>query len=148
MGPLDFIGPVSDLLGKIIDKAVPDRAAAEQAKAAAALALVEESASEESAFRKFVVDYEGAGDKVSPGLQLYRGSVRPTVTYGLILLFAWGFVHPADISPERMSMLWQLNLISLGFWFGERALSNLGLDLGKLFAARAKPVGTSTNAGN
>jgi hypothetical protein len=29
-------------------------------------------------------------------------------------------------------MLYQLNIISLGFWYGERALKNLGLDISKL----------------
>jgi len=28
-------------------------------------------------------------------------------------------------------MLWQLNLLSMGFWYGERAAKNLGVNFSK-----------------
>ena len=143
MGPLDFIGPVSDLTRDVLDKIWPspeDKAKVEQARAQIHLALAKQASDEDGAFRQFVVQYEGEGDKVAASLQWYRGSVRPTITYGLVALFGWGFCHPGEFTQERMQMLWQLNLISLGFWYGEKALAGLNLDLGKVFAPRAQAV--------
>lgn len=123
------------LLGGLADKAFdrlwPDKTEADKAKAA----LLAEAAKLEQAdiqsFRDFVVAYEGAGDKVDPWLQRLRGSVRPLLTYFLAGLFAYGFVNPDKINQDNMQLLWQLNLLSLGFWYGERALKNLGLDLAR-----------------
>jgi hypothetical protein len=36
-------------------------------------------------------------------------------------------------SEVYIDLLYRLNLISMGFWYGERAMKNLGLDLGNLF---------------
>lgn len=81
-------------------------------------------------WRSFMLAYEGKGEYIHPKLQFLRGSVRPVLTYVLALVYAWCFLHPGKCPAEALSGLFQLNLISMGFWFGERTLKNLGLNLG------------------
>ena len=126
-----LLGPLADLAGKVFDRLIPDKEAAAKAKADFALQAAQMEQVEVQAFQDFVVAYEGKGESVSPALQFLRGSVRPVLTYTLACLYGWGFLHPGTFTPEHMTGLFQLNLISLGFWYGERALANLGLDLGK-----------------
>ena len=128
MNPL-LIEPVTRLIGTIFDRVIPDKAAAEKAKAEYIVQAAAMEQTERDAFRSFVVAYEGAGADVHPALQFARGSVRPVLTYFLAGAYVYGFLHPAVFTPDVMQGLFQLNLISLGFWYGERALSNLGLRL-------------------
>ena len=130
MNPL-LIGPLMDLAGKAFDKIFPDKEAAEKAKAEFALQAANMDQAEVDSFRDFVVAYEGSGDKVHPFLQILRGSVRPVLTYFLAGAFVYGFINPTSVSDDTMSMLFNLNLLSMGFWYGERSLKNLNLDLGK-----------------
>lgn len=131
MGPalLALLPSLFKIGENVLDKVIPDPEQAEKAKAEFIKQARELDASEISNFRDFVVAYEGAGDKVHPIIQILRGSVRPILTYFLAGTFVYGFANPTAISPEAMTMLFQLNLLSLGFWFGERALRNLGLDI-------------------
>jgi len=112
-------------LGKVLDM-IPDPEAKEKARQQIEL----EVQNAESSFRDFVVAYEGRGEDVHPIIQILRGSVRPVLTYALAGAFIYGFLT-RNIEKDAMEMLWQLNLLSLGFWYGERALKNLGLDMGK-----------------
>ena len=116
---------------KLIDRWFPD----EESKAKAQLDLMQYSKSvelqQDKDFRDFVTAYEGRGDVVHPAIQILRGSVRPVITYVLAGFFLYGFINPTEVDAATMDLLWKLNLISLSFWFGERALRNLGLDLGK-----------------
>lgn len=130
MFPAALIGPLVDAAGRVMDRLLPDEAAREKAKAELAMELAKADFEVTKEFHDFVVAYEGQGDKVDPRLQLLRGSVRPILTYALAGLYGWGFLHPGEFPPEAMQGLFQLNLISLGFWYGERALKNLGLNLG------------------
>lgn len=130
MNPL-LIPEAFTLVGKIFDKLFPDKEQAEKAKAEYALQAAQMDQIEIDSFRKFVVDYEGEGNTVHPYLQLLRGSVRPVLTYVLAGLYGYGFLNPGTFTMDYMQGLFNLNLISLGFWYGERALSNLGLNLGK-----------------
>ncbi len=122
--------PLLGFLAPFIDKAlsfIPDP----EQKAKARAAMEQQIQSSEQAHRDFVIAYEGAAKDVHPALQFYRGSVRPTITYFLVAVFAYGFINPEAIDKGTMSMLFNLNLLSLGFWYGERALKGLGLDLSK-----------------
>lgn len=130
MNPL-LISPLMELAGKAFDKLFPDPEQAAKAKAEFAQQAAQMEAKDVQSFRDFMVAYEGRGDAVHPWIQLPRGSVRPVITYVLAGTYIWGFANPDAIKPEAMTMLFQLNLISMGFWYGERALKNLGLDLGK-----------------
>jgi hypothetical protein len=105
---------------------IPDPKAKEKARQE----MAKEIEKAEGSFRDFVVAYEGRGDQVHPVIQILRGSVRPILTYLLAGAFIYGFLT-RDFDPDTMEMLWQLNLLSLGFWYGERALKNLGANFGK-----------------
>ena len=126
-----LIAPLAKLAGNVFDKIFPDKEAAAKAKAEFALQAAQMDQAEADSFHEFVVAYEGQGDKVHTVIQILRGSVRPVLTYALAGLYGWGFLHPGTFDTEAMTGLFQLNLISLGFWYGERALKNLGLNLGK-----------------
>lgn len=130
MNPL-LLQPALDMVSKVLDRVIPDKTQAEKAKAEYAMLVAKQDQQEVDSFRNFVVQYEGEGSVVSAPLQFLRGSVRPVLTYVLAALYGWGFLHPGTFSVEGMQGLFQLNLISLGFWYGERALSNLGLNLSK-----------------
>lgn len=112
-------------ISKALDM-IPDPAAKEKARQQ----MESEIQKAEGSFRDFVVAYEGRGDQVHWSIQILRGSVRPVITYVLAGAFIYGFLS-RNVDSDAMEMLWQLNLLSLGFWYGERALKNLGLDMGK-----------------
>jgi hypothetical protein len=130
MNPL-LLQPAIDIVSKVLDRVIPDKTQAERAKVEYAMLVAQQEQTEVDSFRKFVVEYEGEGNAVAIPLQLLRGSVRPVLTYALAGLYGWGFLHPGTFTLDGMQGLFQLNLISLGFWYGERALSNLGLNLSK-----------------
>jgi hypothetical protein len=130
MNPL-LAKPLIDLAGNVFDRILPDKEAAAKAKAEFIQQAAEMEQADTKEFHDFVVAYEGRGDNVHPVMQMLRGSVRPVLTYTLAGLYGYGFIHPTEFTPEQMQGLFQLNLISLGFWYGERALKNLGLNLGK-----------------
>jgi len=130
MNPL-LITPLLDLAGKAFDKLFPDPEQAAKAKAEFAQQAAKMEQADVDSFRDFIVAYEGTGDNAHPVIQILRGSVRPLLTYFLAGTYVYGFVNPSSIDKDAMEMLFQLNLLSLGFWFGERALRNLGLNLGK-----------------
>lgn len=130
MNPL-LITPLLELAGKAFDRVFPDPEQAAKAKAEFAMQASKMEEADINSFRDFMLAYEGQGDKVHPYIQILRGSVRPILTYSLAATFVYGYANPTAIDPEAMTMLFQLNLLSLGFWFGERALRNLGLNLGK-----------------
>lgn len=130
MNPL-LAKPIIDLVGSVFDRVFPDKEQAQQAKNEFLVKSAEMQQTETREFHQFIVDYEGNGADVHPILQVLRGSVRPVLTYALAGLYGWGFVNPTEFTPEQMQGLFQLNLISLGFWYGEKALKNLGLNLAK-----------------
>jgi hypothetical protein len=129
MNPL-LVEPALKLVGNIFDRIFPDKEQAQKAKQAFMAESAKLEQTETKEFHDFIVAYEGNGSTVSPLLQFLRGSVRPVLTYGLVILYGYGFIKPTEFTPENMQSLFQLNLISLGFWYGERALNNLGLNLG------------------
>jgi len=112
-------------ISKALDM-IPDPAAKEKARQQ----METEIQKAEGSFREFVVAYEGRGDQVHWSIQILRGSVRPILTYVLAGAFIYGFLS-RNVDSDAMEMLWQLNLLSLGFWYGERALKNLGLNMDK-----------------
>ena len=128
MNPL-LISPLMDIAGKAFDRIFPDKESAEKAKIEFARQAAQMEQTEVQSFRDFMVSYEGRAADSHPVIQILRGSVRPILTYFLAGTFAYGFVNPTAIEQDTMTMLFQLNLLSLGFWYGERALKNLGLNL-------------------
>jgi hypothetical protein len=120
---LDPVTAVSGLVGKILDKFVSDKLspeAAEKLKAEAELLITQQALDVESEFHGFVVAYEGRGDEVHPYLQIFRGSVRPVVTYAVFGSVVWCVWNAVPVPVE----LHQLALLCGAFWFGERAVTN------------------------
>lgn len=118
------------IIGPIIEKVIsfiPDPEQKEKARAAYRQDLI----SNEQSFRDFVVAYEGRGDQVHWTVQIYRSSVRPTVTYAAIIgLFACIWTNQEQGITE---MVFKVNLLTLSFWFGSRTLEKLGLNLKGVF---------------
>ena len=54
--------------------------------------------------------------------------IRPMLTVYFALLFGYIVIHPALFDGQQLEvlnvLLW-INLLTLGFWFGERAIKNL-----------------------
>jgi hypothetical protein len=133
MNPL-FIPAITKLVDKTLEKVLPDKDAREKARLEFEKAASDIDQKQIDSFRQFVVDYEGTGDKIAehtPIIMYLRGSVRPVLTYVLAGAYLYCFMQPTTFTPDVMEGLYRLNLISLGFWYGERALKNLGLNLRK-----------------
>ena len=129
MDPL-IIGSLLKVGENVFNRIFPDAEQAAEATREFEKELKNIDLEKDSAFREFVVAYEGKGEAVHPLIQILRGSVRPVLTYTLAGFFLFGFINPSLVDAETIELLWKLNLISLSFWYGERALSNLGLNLG------------------
>lgn len=137
-------GEIVDGLGDFIRRRWPDKNEQEKVRAEIAASVEARAASAMDSFRQFVVAYEGSGDNVHPVLQILRGSVRPVLTYALASAYLWVFFHPGTYNAGMVEGLFQLNLISLGFWFGERAVAQITQAVGNVVAARR--VGTTPRA--
>lgn len=66
-----------------------------------------------------------------------RALIRPLLTVLIVLAYLWAFLHPVIYTPEWLGHLHPALMIVIGFWFGERALKNLGLDLGNALNRKA-----------
>ena len=141
--------PVTGLIGKVLDKFVRDKvseADLAKLKMEAGAMAAEELQKQENSFRGFVLEYEGRAKDLPTWLLGFRGSVRPALTYLLAGLWLWSHVYlftNVDLNPDRLAvmqdqqaLLFKLNLLSLGFWYGEKLLTRSGL--GEMFKPRAK----------
>ncbi len=120
-----LLGIVKDIIPRFSGKKI-DEAQEKEIALAIQTMLIKASQDEKHEFNKFFLEYEGAAKDVPKIIVMLRSSVRPVLTYVLAGAFIYGFLHPEAYSTEQMSLLWNLNLLSLGFWYGERALKNLG----------------------
>ncbi len=124
-----LINPITSIINNILGKTLPDKIS-EKDRAEITLQaqrlVAEEIEKEQENFHKFFLEYEGAAKDVPKIIVILRSSVRPVLTYVLAGTFIYGFLHPLAFSPEQMNLIWNLNLLSLSFWYGERALKNLG----------------------
>lgn len=129
MLPTALLSPILDMVGEVIDRVVPDSKEALELKNKFSIETRKLESEQLKGFRDFIVAYEGKGEAVHPVIQVLRGSVRPVLTYFLAILYAWGFLNPDEVNEQFMTGLFQLNVISLVFWYGERTLKNLGLNI-------------------
>lgn len=126
-------GFVSKLLDKIVvdkDKRLALQLEAEQLLAAS---LQEQ----EEQFRQWVLEYEGAAKDIPRWVLSLRSTVRPFLTYALAGLWMWAHIYmytQTDLGKDRIEymtdmadLLFKLNILSLGFWYGERLLTRSGL---------------------
>jgi hypothetical protein len=136
--PLAAIPIIGNLLGKILDKVAKDKISdADRAalKLEAEKLLSDEGQEDVKAFYDFVVQYEGAGALMPKGIQYLRASVRPVLTYvfaGFFVWIVWHYITATGL-PEgtdvalAVKLIFATNLITLGFWFGEKAIERSGL---------------------
>lgn len=142
-----LIQPVTGIINKVLDKVAADKISeAEKARLTMEVQrlAVEELQRQEEGFRKFVLEYEGSAKDMPRSIQILRGSVRPILTYVLAGFWVWGYAYlfvtsglekeRLDLMKEIMGLLFKLNILSLGFWYGERLITRTGL--GQMFLAR------------
>jgi hypothetical protein len=128
---LDPLTAVIGLIQTGIDKFLPDKMSEkerEEFKKDLALHAATEARRATSDFRRFVVDYEGAAADVPRVIIILRALIRPLFTV-LVGYMDWRYFagNPAEWTPDAVSLLKAINIIVLGFWFGERALQRSGL---------------------
>jgi len=117
----DAIGAVGKIAGRVVDRVLPEAMSEKERaeiKLRAEQVTRELALEEDKLFRGFVVDYEGRAESLPEGIQVLRASVRPVLSYILVLSTAWLVWNARPIPVE----LHQLDLLCLAFWFGERAV--------------------------
>jgi hypothetical protein len=137
--------PISAVLNLVetgLDKFIPDRmdeADKKALKAEMTKFMAQQALTENSEFRDFILQYEGAARDIPTLLVWFRSAIRPAFTC-LVGYLDYLYFTGATTSwhPEGIALLKAINIIVLAFWFGERALKNSGL-VGLLM----KKVGTS-----
>ena len=128
--PLGVFSVFSNLIAKAADRFLPE-SLSEFEKADFKLKtqelLSQESVQEDSDFRKFVLDYEGAASEHGRFIKFFRATVRPVLTYTITGTYVYAFLNPITFTPEQMSTLNPATLIVLSAWFGEKILTRTGL---------------------
>lgn len=96
-------------------------------------------------FNKRIADLEGTASElkgiplVGPLVLFLRGCIRPMWSYATMYVdFMWFSGHWQIDADEQKAALYIINVLVLGFWFGERALTNVLPYFKDVFAARAK----------
>jgi len=86
----------------------------------------------ESGFRNFVIQYEGSMKDykdipiIGPIVLLFRGLIRPSFTC-LVGYLDYIFITGTNFTQPQAELIKAMTLITLFFWFGERAVKNSGL---------------------
>jgi hypothetical protein len=89
--------------------------------------LQEEMRKPESAFRQFVLEFEGRASEQPVFMRIIRSSVRPFVTYWSLviltaLMFGWVDSNALAVNLQNIpGEIWWIFLAIFGFWFGGRA---------------------------
>ena len=134
--PIAAIPILGGLLDKILDKVAKDKvddATMEKLKQEAQRMLSDEGQEDLQAFYNFIIEYEGKASEHGRFIQWLRGSVRPILTYVfsgffIYIVYTWmtGEKLP-DGSLTAVKLVFGINLITLTFWFGERAIQRSGI---------------------
>jgi len=129
----DPVTAVSDLVKTGLNKFVGDKMG-EKDKAELSnnmqMFVMSESRQEGSAFRSFILAYEGEAKEyrdiplIGPLMMLIRGLIRPGFT---VAVGYWDFIYfsARDMAlwpNDKSNLLFAINLIVLIFWFGERTV--------------------------
>lgn len=134
--PLAAIPIIGGLLDKILDKVAKDKvddATMEQLRQEAQRMLSDEGQEDLQAFYNFIIDYEGKASEHGKFIQWLRGSVRPVLTYvfsGFFIYIVFTWMTGEKLPPESLTavkLVFGINLLTLGFWFGERAIQRSGI---------------------
>jgi hypothetical protein len=126
--------PLSAIFGLIetgLDKFIPDKmdeADRNQLKANMTKFMANQALTENSDFRKFILQYEGAAKDIPTLLIWFRSAIRPAFTC-LVGYLDYQYFTGATTTwaPESIALLKAINIIVLAFWFGERAVKNSGV---------------------
>lgn len=78
-------------------------------------------------FRNFVLGYEGTAKDIPKGLVWIRSAIRPAFTIMVGYIDYLYFASINTFTLEQSSLLKAINIIVLGFWFGEKALQRSGI---------------------
>ncbi|KYC47874.1 MAG: hypothetical protein AMQ22_00192 [Candidatus Methanofastidiosum methylothiophilum] len=121
---LDLIKNVSGIVGEVVRRVLPAEKISEQdrltieseAKRTATELLLQE----DNALRSFFLEYEGRAADMPKSIQILRASVRPILTY----VFGATTIYLFWKGVEVPTSLYQMDLIIMVFWFGERAVRN------------------------
>lgn len=116
---------VSEVIGNVVNKAadhfLPEKMSEdEKLKFELELEKFKHEAMTEAQSLMLNSDFFGKLNELPKPMQYLRSSVRPLLTYLLIATTAWLVWNGQEIPTE----LHQLDLLCLGFWFGERAVNN------------------------
>jgi len=134
-------GAVGDRIAGILDRVAPEKLSeAEKARIKMEvdaveheqrIEIIEKIQDEVAAFYQLIKDLEGtAKDLMQFGFLgkvviFLRGIQRPLFGFGT---FVWDWIYfstPGDYDPDKTKILLVINLLVLGFLFGERAIKNL-----------------------
>lgn len=132
-------GVLPEALSKILDRVLPDKLTEEekaQVKAQVAAATREHEltvlklANEADAeFNRRIVELEGTAKDlkaipiIGPIVLLLRGAFRPLFAYG-VLIWDWK-MFSGDWMIQDREIILAINVLVLGFFFGERAVKNV-----------------------
>jgi hypothetical protein len=120
----DIVKSVSGIVGEVVKRVLPAEKMSEgerlivetQAKQVAQEMIM----NEDSELRQFFLEYEGRAKDMPKSIQILRASVRPILTYVFGITTIYLFWSGAEVP----TYLYQMDLIILVFWFGERAVRN------------------------
>ncbi len=127
MSATAIVTGVAGLLKQVLPRVLTDKDKAAEIEERLELELHRAAQDERSEFYSFILDFEGRAAEMPRSVQIIRALIRPLITVLVVFGYLWGFLHPQDgFTPDQMAMLHTWGLLILGFWFGERALKNLG----------------------
>lgn len=95
------------------------------------LELLKVAEQSQSEFNDRIKSMEGTADEIKgipiigPMIITVRAMVRPMITAFMVVLDYQTFSGAWPWNPEFKNVFFALNLLVLGFWFGERALKNV-----------------------
>jgi len=124
-------GPIGAVVNTFLNKEgvaldPEQRAALEMKIKEQVMATMDEAGQADADWRDFMLAYEGAADDQHVAIKLLRGSVRPIITYAVIielfiLLNGWTSITIDNVPAQ----FWTVVQMVLGFWFGGRMLEGV-----------------------
>ena len=120
---------VADLIKTGLDKFVGDKmneVDRKQLEADMIQFVSTQAFQQNSDFRRFIVEYEGAAKDVPKLIVYFRSLIRPVFTC-LVGYLDFLYFTSATMTGDQADLLKAVNIIVLTFWFGERAITNSGI---------------------
>ena len=135
---IQILNPILKVVDKVIDHVFPDNMSESEkvAKKLEAQRLTFDLAARETEeFHQFVLAYEGKAAEMPQIVQIIRALIRPGITIAVCVLM---FHHVWMMIPIPQ-LLYVAVLLTFGFWFGERAVSNVAqvIDLKSIVTKKA-----------